>query len=199
MNARAHIGSLAAAGLAAAAVAGCVSAKGASYAETLAAAGPPPAEGARIVLLRPDQRYDDASLSRVVVRINGRVLGKLAYGGFLLVDVPAGETILEASADNRRFGVCERTLQVAAGDTLYFDVAPRPTNIATGAIGSAAGGAVAGGTTATASQVGAGGAIGGAIASAAEGAGRPCGGPYRMTPLAAVDALEQLDRLRAPE
>lgn len=193
------MGRIAAAGLAAAAVAGCVSAKGASYAETLAVAGPPPAKAARIVLLRPDQRYDDASLSRVVLRINGRVLGKLAYGGFLLADVPAGETILEVSADNRSFGTCKRTLQVAAGDTLYFDVAPRPANIAVGTIGTVAGGAVAGGATAAVPQAGADGAIVGAIASAAEGASRPCGGPYRMTPLAAVDALEQLDRLRASD
>ena len=192
-------GGLAAASLLAGSLGGCVSAKGASYAQKLASVGPPADDDARIVLLRPDQRYDDASLSRIVVRVDDHVLGKLAYGGFLLADVPAGTVELEVSADNRFFGTCKLELKVAAGQTLYFDAAPRPANIAAGAIGAVAGGAVAGGATATASQVAAGSTAGGAAASAAEGARKPCGGPYRLTPLETAVALEHLDRLRASE
>jgi hypothetical protein len=90
------LGSLAAAGFAAGAMGSCVSAKGASWPETLAQAGAPTEDRAHVVLLRPDQRYDDASLSRIIVRIDGRVIGKLAYGGFLLADVPAGELTLKS-------------------------------------------------------------------------------------------------------
>ena len=62
-------GSLAAASLVAGALCACVTAKGASYAEALAAAGVTGVQ-VRIVVLRPDQRYDDASLSRMVIRID---------------------------------------------------------------------------------------------------------------------------------
>ena len=191
-------GSLIAASLAFAALTSCVSAKGASYAETLKRVGVPGAQ-ARLVMLRPDQRYDDASLNRIVVRINDRVLGKLAYGGFLLADVPDGEIVLEASADNRGFGTCKLALHAAAGETLYFDLAPRPANIVAGAVGTVAGGAAVGGANATAPEVAAGATAGGMIASAAEGARQPCGGPYRITPLAPVAALRHLDRLRLSE
>jgi hypothetical protein len=193
------MGRFAAAGFAAGVLAGCVTAKGAPYSETLARVGTPAAEHARVVFLRPDQRYDDASLSRVVVRIDDRVLGKLAYGGYLLTDVPVGEIVLQVSADNRFFGTCKLPVRVLAGDTLYFDVAPRPANIAAGAVGAVFGGAVAGGAAATASQVAVGSTAGGAAASAAEGAGEGCKGPYRMTPLAPAAALEHLGRLRASE
>jgi hypothetical protein len=194
------LGSLAAAGLAAGALGSCVSAKGATYPQTIAIVGAPASGHARVVLLRPDQRYDDASLSRIVVRIDDRVLGKLAYGGFLLADVPVGEVVLEVSADNRFFGTCKLPVRVSAGDTLYFDAAPRPANIVAGAVGVVAGGAVAGGAAATTSQVAVGAAAGGATASAAEGnVAKPCGGPYRMTPIAPAVALAHLDRLRASE
>ena len=193
------LGSLAAAGFAAGAMGSCVSAKGASWPETLAQAGAPTEDRAHVVLLRPDQRYDDASMSRIVVRIDGRVIGKLAYGGFLLADVPAGELTLEVSADNRFYGTCKLALRVAAGETRYFDTAPRPANIAAGAIGVLVGGSVVGGATPTPVEVGAGAVAGDAIASAAESAGKTCGGPYHMTPLAPDVALAHLDRLHASE
>ena len=128
-------GSLAAASLVAGALGACVTAKGASYAEALAAAGVTGVQ-VRIVVLRPDQRYDDASLSRMVIRIDDRIRGKLAYGGFLLTDVPEGERILQVSADNLLFGICTLVLRVKAGETLYFDASPRPANIAAGAAGA---------------------------------------------------------------
>ncbi len=194
-----HMNRFAAAGLVASALAGCVTAKGPPYSETLVNAGAPAAGHARIVFLRPDQRYDDASASRVVLRIDDRVVGKLAYAGFVLADVPARNVVVEASARNRFFGTCRLSLHPAAGETLYFDVAPRPANIAAGAAGAVVGGAVAGGAAASASQVAVGSTAGGAAASAGEGAREGCGGPYRMTPLAPAVALEHLARLRASE
>ena len=193
------LASLAAAGVAATALAGCVTAKGAPWPETLAKLGSPAPEHARIIFLRPDQRYDDASASRIVLRVDGREVGELAYGGFILADVPAGDVVVEASADNRLFGICRLALRPAAGDTIYLDVAPRPANIAAGAAGAVFGGAVAGGDAATASQVAVGSVVGGAAGGVIESAGKTCGGPYRMKPLAAAAALEHLDRLRASE
>jgi hypothetical protein len=187
----------AAAGLVAGALAGCVTAKGATYPQMLFEVGALGPNDARIVFLRPDQRYDDASLSRMVVRIDDRVVGKLAYGGFLIADVPAGETVLEISADNRFWGTCKLPLEVAAGDTRYFDAVVRPTNIAAGAVGVFAGGAAVG--SAASAVVAAGSVAGDAVASAAESAGKTCGGPYRLTPLEPAAALEHLDRLRLSE
>jgi hypothetical protein len=194
MHARAVLAWLAAAGVSAGVLGACVTAKGESYASTLARVGPPGGQ-ARIVVLRPDERYDDASMSRIVIHIDGRVRGKLAYGGFLLTDVPPGELLLEASADNRLFGTCALVLRTAANDTLYFDAAPRPANTAAGVAGAVAGAMIPGGAAATA----AGAVTGGAIASAAEGAGPGCKGPYRLTPLEPAVALAHLGRLRASE
>jgi hypothetical protein len=187
----------AAAGFAAGVLAGCVTAKGATYPQTLFEVGALAPNDARIVFLRPDQRYDDASLSRMVVRIDDRIIGKLAYGGFLIADVPAGQTVLEISADNRFWGTCKLPLEIAAGDTRYFDATPRPANIAAGAVGVLAGGAAVG--SAAPAVVAAGSVAGDAAASAAESAGKTCGGPYRLTPLDPAAALTHLDRLRASE
>lgn len=161
------VGRLAAAGLAAAALGSCVSANGPTYSRTLEDVGVPAADQARIVFLRPDPRYDDASASRIVVRIDDRVVGKLAYGGFILADVAPGEVEVEASARNRFFGTCKLTLHPA------------------------------GGAAASASQAAVGSTAGGMAGSAAEGARAGCGGPYRMTPPAPAVALEHLGRLRA--
>lgn len=187
------------------AMAGCAS-QGARYPEVIALAGAPPSGHARIVLLRPDKRFDNYSLSRAVIRVNDRSLGKLAYGGFLFADVTGDETVLEASARNRWYGSCALRVKANAGDTLYVDVAPRPANIAAEIVGAVAGEAVVGGGSGNAgmneilvdkraAEVAAASTAGGAAASAIEGAGKECGGPFRLTPIAAPAALEQLDRL----
>jgi hypothetical protein len=198
MRTNAVLGGLAVAGLVAGALASCVTAKGAPYSESLFEIGALDPNDARIVFLRPDQRYDDASLSRMVVRIDDRIVGKLAYGGFLIEDVPPGEVVLEISADNRFYGTCKLPLRVAAGETKYFDARVRPTNIAAGAIGVVAGGTAVG-ASASPAEVAAGSVAGDAAASAAESAGKTCGGPYRFVPLEPTVALEHLDRLRLSE
>lgn len=188
------------------AMAGCAT-QGARYPEVIADTGAPPDGHVRIILLRPDQRFDNYSLSRAVIRVNDRILGKLAYGGFLFVDVAGDETVLEASARNRWYGTCALRLLAKAGDTIYVDVAPRPANVAAELVGAVAGEAAVGGGGAGharmdeillekgAAEVAAASTAGGAAASAIEGAGKECGGPFRLTPIAAPAALEQLDRL----
>lgn len=176
---------------------------GGPYPEVIAETGAPSPGHARIVLLRPNQRFDNASLSRVVIRVNDEVLGKLAYGGFLLVDVGEDETVLEASARNRWYGSCKLRVTGKAGDTIYVDVAPRPVNVAAEIVGAVAGAAVVGGVgmdeilvQKSAAEIAAASTAGGAAASAIESTGKECGGPYRLKPVAASTALESLERLR---
>jgi hypothetical protein len=186
---------------------GCAS-LGKPYPEVVTETGPPPQGHARIVLLRPDKRFDNASLSRIVIRVNDEVLGKLAYGGFLFVDVDENETVLVASARNRWYGSCKLRVTAKAGETIYLDVAPRPVNVAAEIVGAVAGAAVVGGGSPGhvgmdevllekgAAEVAAASTAGGAAASAIESTGKECGGPYRLKPVAASVALETLERLR---
>lgn len=185
---------------------GCAT-QGGPYPEVIAAAGAPLEGHARIVLLRPDKRFDNYSLSRAVIRVNDRILGKLAYGGFLFVDVPEEETVLEASAKNRWYGICQLRLQAKAGDTIYLDVAPRPADVAADLVGAAVGAAAVGGGSSHAGmdeiligaddvKVAAASSAGAAVATKIEGAGKDCEGPFRLKPVAASGALESLARLR---
>lgn len=178
----------------------------AHYSDAVTQTGPSASGYSRIVLLRPNDRFDNYSLSGAVIRVNDRQLGKLAYGGFLLVDVPEDDVVISASARNRWYGTCELKLQVNAGDTVYVDVAPRPTNVAADVAGAVVGAAVVGdaptqaGVDAllvdeTTAHAAAASAVGGATASAIEGAGKECGGPFRLKPLDASVALEKLDKL----
>ena len=99
-----------------AALAGC-GATGPLYPETLASIGPYPEGMGRIVLLRSDDFANRNVASPVYVRIEEDLIGKLAWRGFLIAQVPAGDVVLEASAKNRMFGVCELPVSVTSGET----------------------------------------------------------------------------------
>lgn len=200
-----RIAAIATAALVASALPGCAT-QGPPYPEKIAEAGPPVSGHTRIILLRPDKRYDDYSLSRAVIRVNDAPLGKLAYGGFLYVDVTGDEVAIEASAKSRVYGVCKLRLPANAGDTLYVDVAPRPASIAADIVGTVAGAAIVGNAPSanTPAEVivresgvvgAAAGTAGSVAASKIESAGKECGGPYRLKPIEAPAALEHLTRL----
>lgn len=183
------------------AMAGCAS-NSPRYPEVIAAAGPPPEGHARIVLLRPDERFDNYSLSRAFIRVNDHAFGKLAYGGFLYVDVKDDETLIEASARSRWSGSCVLRIRAKVGDTIYLDVAPRPVNVTEELVGVVAGMAVIGpgassfgGVLAESAVTGATGAVVGASTGAILYADKPCGGPFRMKPLVPDDAKKHLERL----
>ena len=184
---------------------GCA-AHGARYSEVVAQRMPVESGKTRIVMLRPNGRYDDYSLSKAVIAVNDKRVGGLAYGGFLVLDVDAGGTTLKASARNPMFGVCELRLTTLAGSTVYFDVAPRTAHVVAGLAGSVAGAAVAGGGSASEGtkeilvdgstlRTALGSTAGGALASSAESIGKECGGPFRLSPLPASTALAQLEHL----
>lgn len=191
---------------------GCA-AQGPRYPEVVAAAGAPAAGQARIVLLRPNDRFDNYSLSRAVIRIDDRKVGMLAYGGFLLFDVEDGEVVVEASARNRRwYGSCRLRLAAASGEILYLDVGPRPASVAADVVGSMVGAVAAGGVgssagpgdvaevlvveTAEAAIVA---SAADTAVHAAESAGKRCGGPYRVMKIDASVAQPKLEKLSRSE
>jgi hypothetical protein len=174
---------------------------GPRYAEVIAEAGPPPEGHARIVLLRPNERFDNYSLSRALIRVDDREFGKLAYGGFLYVDVK-DETLIDAAVRNRWAGNCVLRIRANAGDTIYLDVMPRPVNLAAELAGVAAGAAVGGprvpGVAGVFADAAAASATGAVVSAATETmiyADQPCGGPFRMKPLAPDNAKKHLERL----
>jgi hypothetical protein len=192
-----------------AALAGC-SATGPLYPETLAGLGAYPEGMGRIVLLRSDDFANRNVASPVYVRIGEDLVGKLAWRGFLIAQVPAGDVVLTASAKNRMFGVCELPVSVTSGQTLYVDVDPRQENQAADIIGMVVSSAVLVSFPATAgvgdiaesvivepAAASAAGAVASATTAAIEGAGKRCAGPYRLTPLAEAAALGELPRMKS--
>ena len=186
-----------------AALAACA-ATGASYKEITADTPPVAANQARIIVLRREDRYDDYSASKAVVRINDRVAGNIRYGGFFFLDVPPGKVKLLASARSIGYGTCELQLPLAAGTTTDVDVAPRMAHSLAGLAGSAAGAAAVGTDGAATvtdavlmdpAKAAVGSTVGGAMAQGAESAGKECGGPYALIQLADADALRYLDEL----
>ncbi|HKX60109.1 MAG TPA: hypothetical protein VJN00_12105 [Steroidobacteraceae bacterium] len=192
-----------------AALSGC-GATGELYPEILAKTGPLPEGTGRIVLLRSDDFANRNVASPVYVRIDEDLVGKLAYRGFLIAQVPAGEVVLKASARNRMYGVCELPVSVTAGETRYVDVDPRQENQVADIVGTVVSGAVLASTPNTvgvgdlaesvvveSAAAGAAGAAASAATAAVEGAGKRCAGPYRMVPLAEAAALSELPRLKS--
>ena len=192
-----------------AALSGC-GAAGSLYPETVARTGPIPEGMGRIVLLRSDDFANRNVASPVYVRIDEDLIGKLSYRGFLISQVAAGDVVLEASAKNRMFGVCELPVTVKAGETLYVDVDPRPENLTADIVGALVGGAVLVSAPTTAgvgdiaetvvvesATASAAGAAASAATAAAEGAGKRCAGPYRLAQLTEAVALSELPRMKS--
>ena len=195
--------------LLAAALSGC-GATGELYSETVAKAGALPEGTGRIVLLRSDDFANRNVASPVYVRIEEDLIGKLAYRGFLIAQVPAGDVVLKGSAKNRMYGVCELPLRVSSGQTLYVDVDPRSEYQIADIVGAVVGGAVLASAPNTVgvgdiaetmvvepAVAGAAGATAAAATAAAEGAGKRCAGPFRLAPLSEAAALIELPRLKS--
>lgn len=195
--------------LLAAALSGC-GATGELYPETLAKTGPLPEGSGRIVLLRSDDLANRNIASPVYVRIQEDLIGKLAYRGFLIAQIPAGDVVLKASAKSRMHGVCELPVSVSSGATLYVDVDPRSEYQVADIVGAIVGGAVLASAPSTVgvgdlaeslvvepAVAGAAGAAATAATAAAEGAGKRCAGPFRLAPLSEAAALTELPRLKS--
>ena len=195
--------------LAAATLSGC-GATGELYPAALAKTGPLPEGHGRIVLLRSDDFANRNVASPVYVRIRDDLIGKLAYRGFLIAQVPAGDVVLRASAKSRMYGVCELPVSVASGETLYVDVDPRSEYQVADIVGAVVGGAVLASAPNTVgigdlaesmvvepAVAGAAGATASAATAAVEGSGKRCAGPFRLAPLPEAAALVELPRLKS--
>jgi len=195
--------------LLAAALAGC-GASGPLYSESIATMGPHPEGMGRIVLLRSDDFANRNVASPVYVRVSEDLLGKLAYRGFLIAQVPAGDFVVQASAKNRMYGVCELPVSVKSGETLYLDVDPRQEYQVADIMGAVVGGSVLASAPNTVgigdlaeslvvepAAAGAAGAAASAATSVVEGAGERCAGPYHLTPLTEAAAFSELPRMKS--
>jgi len=168
-------------------------------------------EQVRIVFLRPDDRYDDYSGSEAVIRVNDDQLGELGYGGFLYTDVPAGDVNIETGTSNPLrlpwIRSCRLQLELNAGSTVFYDVQPRPANVAIGVLSAIVGfGLIGAGPTTygvgemgemfvddmaqTATQ-----AAATQAAQSAESAGKICGGPFQFANVDRERALQKLESL----
>ncbi|HET8691007.1 MAG TPA: hypothetical protein VFM30_02670 [Steroidobacteraceae bacterium] len=195
--------------LLAAATSGCA-ATGDPYPEVLARLQPLPEGRGRVVVLRSDDDANRNYISPVYVRIRKDLAGELAYGGFLIAEVPAGDVALQASGDGSSHDACHLELSVASGETRYVGVDPRREYMAADIFGTLVSVAV---RASFPSTVGIGdlpetlvveplvaeaaGAAATTAASAAEGKGKTCAGPYRLTPLSEAAALAELPRLKS--
>ena len=84
--------------LVALAVAACAPVSGPRYEDVLRRSDPVPADRTRLVFLRPDNRFDDYVGWQVGISVNGETVGEIAYGGFFIADVPAGEMLVKVPA-----------------------------------------------------------------------------------------------------
>ena len=195
--------------LLAAALSGCA-ATGEPYPEALANAGSLPEGKGRVVLLRSDDFANRNIASPVYLHIKDERIGRLAWGGFLIAEVPAGDVVLQASAKSRMHGVCQLLVSVPAGETRYVDVDPRSEYTAADVVGAVVSTAVMASAPDTVgvgdlpttlvvepAVAGAAGTAATVATAAAEGAGKRCAGPYRLTPITEAAALKELPRLKS--
>ncbi len=193
---------------------GC-SASGPLYPEYSTASEPVAADTTRIVLVRPNDRYDDYAGSGAMMRVNGEDIGKLHYGGFLTTDVAAGEVTVWTSATNMRGNpvrkTCELRLLTSPGATVYVDVAPRGASMAANIAGMVIGAAaVSSPNTYGIHELGEAiivdpaievitGNVAAVVLVNAEGRGKSCGGYFGLTLLTEDNARPRLDKLRLSE
>lgn len=106
-------------------------------------------------------------MTRARLRVNGQAAGQLAYGGFIVTDVAAGDLVVWASAPNPPGNPlvrsCELHLQTPASATVYVDVAPRTAS---------------------------------GVAQTVESTGKACGGAFGLRLLDGKEALGRLAGLR---
>jgi hypothetical protein len=96
-------------------------------ASAAAALEPPKQQGsgpAKLYFLREQGNYGFGASPRV--KVDGDLIGTLASGSFVVVDRPAGKHTLRIEPPIA-LGYFETDVQVAAGQTYYFEVGPDTT------------------------------------------------------------------------
>ena len=101
--------------IAAAPLAGCVTAASGPTVASLASISAPPAGKARIVVMRPDDGFTGCA---VPVKVDGQPIGELLTGAYASVDRPAGRHHVATEF----WDVSRRDFNATAGRTYYFAV-----------------------------------------------------------------------------
>jgi hypothetical protein len=125
-------------------------------------------QNARLITFR--MKEDGLSRRGASVKLNGEPLGKLAHAGFNVFDVKPGKHALMVDQWDAP-GTCTLQIDVAAGNTYYFEVKQRSENVTSRVFF---------------------GLIGGAI----ESAGRECGGAFSIEPVPSDVAAQKLPSLK---
>jgi len=150
-----------------------------------------PIEGAsptaRLTIYRPSQSSQYAARS-ASLKLDATSIGGISNGDFRVVEVAPGSHSLEADMWDAP-GRCIVTFTVRAGESAYFEVAPRLANLAAGTPGAVLPVAGSGGML-----------LGGAVMLAgmsAESSGKQCGGAFSIEQTAPEVATMWLGSLRA--
>lgn len=154
---------------------GCA-ANGTGYADHLQAIGPAKPDSSRVIAFRAGESLQGAG-GLVYLRANDKEIGAVGHKGFNVFELSPGSTQLLIQTP-MAMGSCQLTTELQAGQTYYFEIAPRSNSIKAATVGVLLGGIV-----------------GAMIASGIESAGKTCGGPTSIveaTPDRVSDILPQL-------
>lgn len=144
-------------------------------------------DAARVLVYRPadTMQYSGRAAS---LALDGAAPLSLRLGGFLAFDVAPGEHRFEVDLWDAP-GRCSLSFTAAPGTTAYFEVAPRPSNLAAGLPGALVTPSTPAGLLTGLSVMLSG--------MAAESAGKSCGGAFAIAPVDAAVAEPRLAGLRA--
>lgn len=163
---------------------GC--ATGVRYSEDLSAHVALPPELARITILRTRENAQYVIRS-APLRLDGKSIGDLNFGGYLIVNTSAGTHTLQVELGDIP-GRCEVTFQATEGAIAYFEVLPRWENMI-----AATPGVLVPGVTPSSLLFGNTVALAGMAIESAE---KQCGGAFAIIHIEPVTALAKLADLR---
>ena len=149
---------------------GC-SATGAKFRDHRAYTEPVPVGQARVVVFRMDKAQN--STVATTMEIDGLVFGTLRESGFVWHDIDTKRHLLRADVPSEQ-GTCLLAFEIAAGETGYFQVAPRVGNAVAKTPGNIVQSIVPGLLPLILSEM----AI--QTGAALESAGKNCGGPFSV-------------------
>ena len=142
---------------------------------------------ARLTIYRPSQSAQYAARS-ASLKLNATSIGGISNGDFHVIEVTPGSHSLEADMWDVP-GRCTVRFTVRAGESAFFEVAPRLANLAAATPGAVLPATGTGGML-----------LGGAVmlaAMSAESSGKECGGAFSIEQTAPEAASARLGNLRA--
>lgn len=168
------------------ALAGCA-AIGPRFSEDARARAPIPPGHARLVVFRTadSSLYSGRAAS---LTLDGRDIGSVRYGSYLIVDVLPGQYEFRVEMWDAP-GHCDLAFDALLGKTSYFEISPRAESFRAGLFGL-----LLFPVTPAGALVGSGVSLGG---MAAESSGKKCGGAFSIMPVEPAEADRKLSDLRS--